>query len=55
MLKLIRNEIMKRFVFVMTAFVSERPAAYDQLPLSSCSLPYLAYFLRQILMCVFSP
>lgn len=39
----------------MTAFVSESPATYDQLPLSSCSPPYLAYFLRQILMCFFPP
>lgn len=38
----------------MTAFVAESPATYDQLPLSSCSPLYLAYFLRQILM-VFSP
>lgn len=49
MLKLIRNGIMKRFVLLMAAFVSGRPATYDGLPLSPCSLPMQPVFLRPLL------
>jgi len=46
--KLIRNGIMRRFVLLMAAFVSGRPATYDGLPLSSWSLAYVACFLRHL-------
>lgn len=49
MLKLIRNGIMKRFVLLMAAFVSGRPATYDGLPLSPCSLPMWPVFSRPLL------